>query len=529
VIETIGVGDGIQRVNFVEPGAPDLHIWSHFRLPRMGTVLLATILRHAGYRTRCFCEDVRPVSVSELADADLVCISTVTTTAPRAYGLADQLRRRGVRVILGGPHVTFMVGEAMEHCDWAFRGEADEWVTQAVAAIDGRFDPAEVRGLSWRDAGGQVHHNPRSDFVRDLDALPPPDFSLLGTGYSRAWTRRIIPLMTSRGCPYDCSFCAVTPMFGRCYRFKSLERVIDELRAHDVRDQHVFFYDDHFCADPRRSHRLLDALLASDLRFQWSAQVRADVGRDEGLVAKMARAGCYAVYVGMESVNPQTLVSFNKRQTVADMERNIRVFRRHRIHIHGMFVLGADTDTVATVRQTAEFALDNRINSAQFTVLTPLPGTRCFEALRREGRILVNDWRLYDCQHVVFRPARISGYELQREVCEATMRFYTKRQAFKQLLRLQLTNSVITLYARRHMKRWSRGNAGFMAGLRSLDTGAHGVHRRPGPPDPVARTGAAPVPKALRKRRVGAAGANGEEAWVSSGAGKPSEESTPRF
>ncbi len=458
----------IKRIHFVEPGAPDFHIFSRFRLPRLGCVLLATILRDAGYETASFCEDIWPLGMGEIAGADLVCISTVTSTAPRAYRLADELRRRGVRVFMGGAHVTFLPDEALEHCDWAFRGEADEWIVRAVEAIDGRGDPAEVRGLSWRDADGEVHHNPRPDFVRDLDALPPPDFGLMKARFHGHFRRRIIPLMTSRGCPYDCSFCSVTPMFGRCYRFKSVDRVMSELGRHDLAGRHVFFYDDHFCANPKRTHELLDALLADGPRFRWSAQVRADIARDESLVEKMARAGCDIVYVGLESVNPETLADYNKGQTVADMEKSIRAFRRNRINIHGMFVLGADTDTAETVRETARFARRNDIQTVQFLILTPLPGTRHYQDLVREGRIILDDWRLYDGNHVVYRPGRMSVYELQVEQLKATLKFYSKRQVVRQFLRFEFTNSIITAYARKHAKRWRRANAEFIARLEAL-------------------------------------------------------------
>jgi radical SAM superfamily enzyme YgiQ (UPF0313 family) len=466
--DPIRADGGISRINFVEPGAPDLHIFSRFRLPRIGCVLLATILREAGYQTRCFCEDMWPLRISEIADADLVCISTVTSTAPRAYEMADELRRRGVKVCMGGPHVTFVPDEALEHCDWAFRGEADEWITQAVAAIDERFDPAEVRGLSWRDSDGSVYHNERPDFVRDLNSLPAPDFGLLQTGFGMGFRRRIVPVMTSRGCPYDCSFCSVTPMFGRCYRFKSLDRVMAELHDRVLDGEHVFFYDDHFCANPKRSHQLLDALLADGSRFRWSAQVRADIARDEGLIEKMSRAGCDIVYIGMESVNPETLSDFNKGQTVEDMEKSIRVFRRNKISIHGMFVLGADTDTVRTLRETARFALRNRIQTVQFLILTPLPGTRHYEELRRDGRLILKDWGLYDGQHVVYRPGRMSVYELQVETLKATLKFYSKRQVLKQFMRFEFTNSIITAYARKHAKQWLKGNSEFISRLKSL-------------------------------------------------------------
>ena len=466
----IRAANGIGRVHFVEPGAPDFHIFSRFRLPRIGGVLLATILRDAGYETRAYCEDMTSLRLREIGDADLVGISTVTSTAPAAYRIADDLRAMGVKVFMGGPHVTFMPDEALEHCDWVFRGEADEWITQAVAAIDGRFDPAEVQGLSWRDVDGDgsVHHNVRPEFVRELDETPAPDFSLLQGGFSLGFRRTVVPLVTSRGCPYDCSFCSVTPMFGRCYRFKSPERVIRELVDRNASGNHVFFYDDHFIASPKRTKVLLDEFIKADLDFRWSAQVRADITKDEGMVEKMARSGCEAVYIGMESINPATLEEYNKGQTVQDLESAIKAFHRHKINMHGMFVLGSDTDTVKTIRETARFAKRNRIQTIQFLILTPLPGTRYYDKLKSEGRIIFDDWRLYDAQHVVYRPKLMSVYELQIEMLKATLSFYSKRQIIKQFLRFEFTHSIITAYGRSHALKWRRRNADFLDRVRSL-------------------------------------------------------------
>ena len=460
--------EGIRRINFVEPGAPDLHIFSRFQLPRIGCVLLATILKEAGYETASFCEDMRSLRLREFADADLVGISTVTSTAPRAYWLADELRAKGVKVFMGGPHVTFLPDEALEHCDWVYRGEADEWITQAVAAIDGRLDPAEVRGLSWRDSNGDVHHNERPEFVRDLDAVPPPDFSLLRAGFMFGFRRTILPVITSRGCPYDCSFCSVTPMFGRCYRFKSIDRVMSELRERNVDGRHVFFYDDHFCANPKRTHALVEEFIRQKVDFHWSAQVRADISRDEEMVSKMARSGCEAVYIGMESVNPATLEEYNKGQTVEDLEAAIQVFHRHRINMHGMFVLGSDSDTAETIRDTARFALRNRIQTVQFLILTPLPGTRYYDDLKGSGRLIFDDYSLYDAQHVVYKPARMSVEELQLEMLKATLKFYSKRQIVRQFMRFEFTNSMITAWARNHTKSWIRRNKAFLEQIRGL-------------------------------------------------------------
>ncbi len=156
----------------------------------------------------------------------------------------------------------------------------------------------------------------------------------------------IIPIQTARGCPHDCFFCSVTKMFGRKVRFRSPGRVLDELSGMDLRRSHVFFYDDNFGASQQRLREIMEGIVSRGLRFSWSAQVCVDVARDEGLVRLMRRSGCRLVYAGIESANPATLMAYHKGQTLEDIEHAIRAFHRNRIALHGMFVLGADTDTV---------------------------------------------------------------------------------------------------------------------------------------------------------------------------------------
>ena len=455
----------MRRIVFYEPATYHPHVFKRFHLPRLGSVILGTILKKAGYDVRVFVEDLKAPKMQDLVDADLVGISTITSTAPRAYRIADALRAKGVPVVLGGPHVTFMTDEALEHADYVFRGEAERSIVPLVKAIETGNDLDMVPGLSFRREGRTFHNGP-AECVTDLDEIPDPDFNLLEGRFRVAWSSEIMPIQTSRGCPHDCSFCSVTKMFGRKMRYRSVERVLGEISAMDLRRAHVFFYDDNFAASRKRLHEMMEGILARGLKFTWSAQLRLDLARDEGLLDLMYRAGCRTVYVGVESVNPETLKAYNKGQTVEEIEHGIRTFHRHRIRIHGMFVLGADTDTVETVRATTKFACRMGIETVQFMILTPLPGTPVYTQLDREGRLGVRDYGFYDAHHVVFEPKNMSPYELQREVLRAYSKFYSMPRILEEVVRLRFFEALLKIYGRRLEQRMERMSGWFMDGLR---------------------------------------------------------------
>ena len=438
----------MHRVVFYEPASGRPEAFGHFPMPRLGTVILGTMLRNAGYEVSVYVDSIRPPRTEDLLAADLVGISTITVTAPRAYEVARELRAKGVPVVLGGPHVTFMTDEALENADYVFRGEAENSIVRMVEAIATGTGLESVPGLSFR-RDGQVFHNDPAEPVGDLDELPAPDFSLIVSD-RRGWLPSVVvPVQTSRGCPYDCSFCSVTKMFGHKYRYRSSELVLDELTdllaklpRMDGRRGRFFFYDDHLAASRTRLNELLEGMLSRGLRLRWSGQVRADIADDEKLVALMRRAGCKTLYIGVESVNPAALEEYNKQQTLAEIEASIRVIRKHGIRVYGMFVLGSDADTVETVRATSAFARGTGLNSAQFLTLTPLPGTRCYERLEEEGRILHTDWERYDTHNVDFRLARMEREELQSAVEQVVRSFYSVPRILSDFLRLRLRDGV---------------------------------------------------------------------------------------
>jgi radical SAM superfamily enzyme YgiQ (UPF0313 family) len=342
------------------------------------------------------------------------------------------------------------------------RGEGDQTMPELAEVLDGRRDPETVLGLSFR-RGGETVHTPDRPFIEDLDALPSPDFSLM-EGWSQ---KRVTPLSTSRGCPFGCRFCSVIPMFGTRYRFHSVERVLSDLEQYGPNTKHVFFCDDNFAANRRRAKEICQGIIDRGLNIEWSAQVRADAAQDPELVRLMVESGCWCVFIGLESINPKTLEAYNKHQTVDDIRQSVAVFREQGIRIHGMFVVGADQDDRNTVRETVRFARDLGIETIQFLVLTPTPGTPYFDEMVEAGRVLTRDWSIYDGHHVVHQPALFTPAELQYEVVRATARFYNLRNALSSLLRRDFFDFALKLYAWRAARQFRRIARPFLQELRT--------------------------------------------------------------
>jgi radical SAM superfamily enzyme YgiQ (UPF0313 family) len=450
------------KIVFIEPQAPSLHIFSLFPLPRLGILILGTMMKRRGWDVEVYVEDLRRIDFKAITGADLVGISTITSTAPRAYAIADRIRTMKIPVLMGGPHVTFLAEEALNHADFVIRGEGERPLMAFIDAWEALDSVSAVPNLSYRDENGLIVHNLSLPLEKNLDCIPYPDLSLIKPDPRRRKAVAPIPIQTSRGCPFACSFCSVTGMFGKKYRFRSTANIIEELRRYDHPKSAIFFYDDNFAADRERTKELLQAMIREKFRFQWTTQVRADVARDTELVELMKIAGCHTVYIGFESVNPRSLDGMKKKQTVADLVRAVKVLRRHRINIHGMFVLGFDEDDWTSVKRTVRFAQKSRISTTQFLILTPLPGSEFYVKMAAENRLRFNDWALYDAHHVVFEPARFTLFDLQKAQMVCHKKFYSLKQTVVKVIEGQWLGVAVAHYARKLNRTWTRRNRTFL-------------------------------------------------------------------
>jgi anaerobic magnesium-protoporphyrin IX monomethyl ester cyclase len=452
------------KIRLIEPEPPGMNVFSKVMMPRLGLPAMGAALTSQGHDVSIYVPQFSPVDWNDVLSSDLVGISTTSSTAAAGYQFADRIRARGIPVVMGGPHVTFMAGEALEHADYVARGEGGEaLMAELIESLQGQRDLSSIAGLSFmRD--GEVVHNADRPPCEDLDTLPFPDMTLIH-GHKKMTTT---PIMTSWGCPFACNFCSVTAMFGRKYRFRSPESVIAEIKLSKARK--IFFYDDNMAADKKRLKILLQMMIDEGLTMPWSAQVRTDVVRDRELLDLMKRSGCNRVYLGLESVNQATLDGFHKSQSVDDIVKAIKKLHEFGIDSHGMFVLGADEDTKQTVRDTVAFALKHRIDTVMLNILTPLPGTQQFQQMEEQGRIFDKRWHLYDAHHVVFTPKQMTPYELQSEVIRGYMRFYSKRQWLKMLVTFSFTKLLFHSWGMWIIRGWRKdvSNKAFMAALQRL-------------------------------------------------------------
>ena len=452
------------KIRFIEPEPPGMNVYSMILLPRLGLPLIGAALTTAGHDVVIYNSNIAPIDWDDVYSADLVGISTTTSTVTQGYEFADAIRDHGVPVIMGGSHVTFMAHEALEHADYVARGEGgDQLMLELIDALTERRPLDSIGGLSFtRD--DVVIDNPLRTACADLDELPFPDLSLIH-GHEEMKTT---PMMTSWGCPFNCTFCSVTAMFGRKYRFRSTDNVIAEIK--DKRPLKIFFYDDNFAADKKRLKQLLQRMLDEDLVIPWSAQVRTDVARDPELLDLMRRSGCGRVYLGLESISQETLDAFDKHQTVEDIVKAVATLHEYGIETHGMFVLGADTDGPNAVRDTVAFAMKNHIDTVQLMILVPLPGTPLYEELDSSGRIFDRRWENYDAHHVVFTPAQMTPYELQLEVLHGFMRFYSLRQWLKYFLTFNFAKLLFQSWGWYIVRTWRKDehNKAFLLALKKI-------------------------------------------------------------
>lgn len=335
-------------------------------------------------------------------DCDLVGITVITGTAPRSYELARRFRERNIKVVLGGPHVTLVPEDAEPHADAIVVGYAEQsW-------------PQLLRDFVAGQMRSRYDQNPNLS----LAGLPPVDRSLIP---SRHYLTTDV-FEATRGCVHACDFCVVPSAWGRRPYQKPVEEVVEEIRRTGAR--RAIFIDLNIIADQRHAASLFEALIP--LRLQWYGLATTLLARNQELLTLAARSGCRGLLIGFESISRSSLREIHKGfNSPGGIKEQVAQFHRHGIAVQGAFVFGMDHDTPDIFEKTAEMAVEARIDLPRFAVLTPFPGTPLYTRLESEGRILTKDWELYDGQHVVFQPARMSVEQLQRGIERAWRHAYS--------------------------------------------------------------------------------------------------------
>lgn len=420
------------RILLVNPPSTGVFTTVGVSIPPMGLLYIAACLERAGHEVVVKDLQVDDGGIDgEIRRADLVGITSDTTRIEKALRIADRAALLGRPVVMGGPHPQFMAAEILRKGSVRFivKGEGEETVPRLAAALTAGEDPAGVAGLLFRE-GERLVETPDPSPI-DVEGLPFPARHLVDLNRYSATIDGIpaTPVVTSRGCPGACTFCSSSRFFGRGWRARSPASVLAELD--EVRNRYGFrgiaFVDDNFTLDPERVIRICAGIRERGYDLStWNFSRVDTIARNPEMVRAMAAAGTRVVYLGIESAAEGVLESIGKEGQGGENERAVRLLQGNGIEVYGSYIMGHLNERRRDVERTIDLAVRLDTNVAQFTILTPYPGTPLYEELR--DRIFIRRWKFYDALHLVFRHPHMNRHLLQFLLLKAYYRFYRRSE-----------------------------------------------------------------------------------------------------
>ena len=358
----------------------------------------------------------------DFEDADLVGITSFTSTITRAYDIATIYKEKNIPVIMGGIHASMLPDEAGEYADSVAIGEAESIWKEILSDF-------EKGQLKKKYFGVQL----------PLDQIPIIQHNIFHKDYV------FDSIQTTRGCPMTCDFCSVQVLNGRAYRTRPVEAVLDEIET--ITKDGFIFIDDNIVGynKPARDHAkaIFRGMIERGIKKDWFCQASINFGDDEELLALASEAGCRMVGIGVESEKTEALESMNKKVNlktgVDNYEKVFEKIHSYGISILGTFIMALDTDTLQDLKNRVEYIMNSNVDAAQLSTLTPFPGTVTYKQLEEEGRIMANnypkDWEKYWGGDIVIEPKKITYKELSEFKKETAKRLYSRKRLM-QMFRL---------------------------------------------------------------------------------------------
>lgn len=333
----------------------------------------------------------------DLSPYDVVAVTSRTLNASKAYAIGKGAKKQGKIVILGGVHPTMLHDEALEYSTSVVYGEIESvWTELARDVILGKMKPVY-----------------RAETLKPMTSMLRPDFSFaLQSRNSRKYSSRI-PILATKGCPVGCNFCTTPTIYGKNYRYRDIDFVLDEMRYHQDRlgkeKAHFSFMDDNISFRPSYFTDLLEGMARIGVR--WNANISMNFLHKPEIAELAGRSGCDLMSIGFESLNPETLKSVHKGSNRLDNYATVASnLHRNGIAIQGYFMFGFDNDSEESFQLTYDFIMNNGIEFPVFSLVTPFPGTPYFEEMK--PRLRHFDWDKYDTYHYMFEPQGMSGEKL---------------------------------------------------------------------------------------------------------------------
>ena len=427
------------KILLINPPAINFYHRIGLKLPPLGLAYLASILRDKKHSVKIVDLNVEPLDYRFLPykDFDIVGISVDTTRYPVSRKIAIAAKNHKVKVVMGGPHAAFFDEEILtsESVDYVIRGEGEHGMLDLVERLDSGGELERVDGLSFRD-NGNWFKNPSRSFIQDLDSLSFPARELLPLNlYTHNMGKRFSATMvTSRGCPFNCDFCSCSEFSGIKWRTRSVENIIEEISVLYNRYGYraISFLDDNFTLNPNRVIEFCESILRRGWNIEWWAFSRIDtIIKNEKMVGLMAKAGLKQVFIGFESADQNTLDGFGKKLDTGNIFKGVEILKKNKIDIWGSFIIGALKESKEMVKKTIRFAKIIDPAFAQFSILTPYPGTKLYDSVK--NRLLTNNWEIFWGGQPVIRLDKITPKELQRLIVRAYLSFYLRPRKIFQL------------------------------------------------------------------------------------------------
>lgn len=376
---------------------------------------------------------------------DLIGMPTFLNTIQRCLIIADEARKRfpSAKIVLGGVQATITPDQAIsrESVDMVVRGEGENVFRDLLLALQGRMALGDVSGLVWRDKG-KVIFNKDQAIISNLDTLPFPERRLfpmkLYHSSSQLRGNNTIHMMTSRGCPFRCTYCTSHMTFGRTFRFHSSQRVIQEMLSlkKEFSADSIQFYDESFTLNRKRVMELCDEMLKQKINLPWACFTRVNLV-DRELLKKMSAAGCYQIFYGVESATQRLLNLIKKDITVEQIEKAFKWTKEAGIETMASFMIGLPTETLEESYKTIDFAIKLDADYAQWSKTTPFPGTELFEICRKYGTILTDDWNKFTgFNEVVYVTSGRTKEDIMQVERDAFNRFYLRPSYIFKRLRM---------------------------------------------------------------------------------------------
>ncbi|RLF51010.1 MAG: B12-binding domain-containing radical SAM protein [Thermoplasmata archaeon] len=364
-------------------------------------------------------------------DPDVIGITSTTSMIPDAYIVAKMAKRinENVKVVMGGPHVTFVPKRTFEECpyvDFIVRGEGEITFKELIDALEKNKDPSNILELSI-NLGDKVKNNPPRPLIKDVDTIPMPSYDLLPIEKYQVNGVRFGTVMTSRGCPFNCAFCSSSLQFGKKWRGHSDSRVIEELKylyeKYGIRE--IEFLDDTFTLNRKRAIRIAERIRKESLDISWSGSSRVDIFTEE-VAEAMKKGGCHTIFFGIESGSQKTLDFIGKGITPEQSVSAVKKAKRHEISALGAFVIGFPEETKEDIKKTIKLSKKVGVDFAQFTIATPYPGTRLWKYALARKLILTFDWRKYTTLDPVMKLKNFTAQQITKLFQKAYVSFYLR-------------------------------------------------------------------------------------------------------